>query len=293
MNLKNIMMAGILLVGLTNLSHAVEGGDSGGGGDATEARVDEIRNDIFKWVNNGGPSNLDYPSDLTIETYVKKMSEVLVPKYVVVGFTQKEVLVGTSEKTCKGYVDQETKRKHILCNIPRFQNTSESEQYRLIHHEYAGLVNVEKNDGESSDYVISNQLTDFLVEKTVLRLAIKKEEPVDIYNPKRVILKNVVICSVMCNEEITGHLGHDLARIGTIYYAEATEENNHLNTCMSNAESLPLYSDRMDERSVKNCTKALTGKFRWKSVDIDTHHPDEAGAEDWYLSIKVNPKKKK
>ena len=295
MNLKNIMMTGVLFIGLTNLSHAViTGGDSGGGGDASEARVDEIRNDILKWINNGGPTNLELPQDLELETYIKEMTKVLAPKYVIVGFIQEEVLVGNSKKTCKGYVDQETKRKHILCNIPRFQNTSESEQYRLIHHEYAGLVNVEKNSGESSDYIISNQLTDFLVEQTVLRLAIKKQEA-GWEQPERKIIKNVVICSASCNDEMTGRMAHSLASIGTIYYADASDPENfgNRNVCMMNAKEVQVYSDRMDDRSVQNCAKAMIGTFLNKSVDIDTEHQDADSPESWYLSITAQKKKKK
>jgi len=43
----------------------------------------------------------------------------------------------------------------------------------LIHHEYAGLAGIEKNDGAASDYEISDQLTDFLEKTSVLRLAVK------------------------------------------------------------------------------------------------------------------------
>jgi len=295
MNLKNNMMTGILLMGLTNVSHAViTGGDSGGGGDASEARVDEIRSDILKWINNGGASNLEFPENLSHDVYVSEMKKVLAPKKVVVSFTDKAVKVGKAEKTCKGYTDLETNRKNILCNIPRFQSTGESEQYRLIHHEYAGLVNVEKNSGEASDYIISNQLTDFLVEQTVLRLAIKKQDADSgPYGPERKIIKNVVICSASCNDEMTGRMGHDLASIGTIYYADASDPDNfgNSNVCMSNAKEVEVYSDRMDGRSVKNCAKAMIGSFYGKSVEIDTQHSDPNGEDSWYLSIKIMKKK--
>lgn len=295
MNLKNIMTTGILFIGLTNLSHAViTGGDSGGGGDASEARVDEIRTDILKWINNGGAANLEFSEELSYDVYVAEMKSVLASKKVIVSFTDKEVKVGKAEKTCKGYTDIETNRKNILCNIPRFLSTGESEQYRLVHHEYAGLVNVEKNSGESSDYVISNQLTDFLVEQTVLRLAIKKQDG-GWEEPERKIIKNVVICSASCNDEMTGRMAHSLASIGTIYYADASDPANfgNRNICMSNAKEVEVYSDRMDDRSVQNCAKAMIGTFHNKSVDIDTEHRDADSPESWYLSITVPKKKKK
>ena len=40
------------------------GGDSGGGGDASEVRVNEIRSDILNWINNGGAKNLALPNSL-------------------------------------------------------------------------------------------------------------------------------------------------------------------------------------------------------------------------------------
>lgn len=297
MILKNLLMAGLLLSTLTNASFAVVGGDSGGGGDASEARVDEIRSDIFKWINNGGAKNLELPSNISYEVYEKEMKDVLTPKKVIVSFTDQAVTVGSSDKTCKGYINKETNRKHILCNIPRFQGTSESEQYSLIHHEFAGLVNVEQNSGESSDYVISNQLTDFLVEQTVLKLAIKKqerpEEQEDYYNPKRQIIKNVFICSASCNDEITGKRGHDLASIGVIYYADASNpENTNRNQCMYNSKEVEVFSDRMSD-SVPTCAKAMVGEFYGKVVEIDTQHSEPGEGDTWFLSIKEMKKIKK
>lgn len=298
MILKNLLMAGLLFSTLTNVSYAVvHGGDSGGGGDASEARVDDIRKDILKWIIDGGATSLELPQDLSYDVYVEKMKSVLVAKKVIVSFTEKEVKVGKASKTCKGYVDLETKRKNILCNIPRFQKTSESAQYSLIHHEYAGLVNVEKNDGESSDYVISNQLTDYLVEQVVLKLAIKRsqEEEDRYYNPPREILKNVAICSVSCNDEMTGRRMHSLARIGTIYYADASNPGNlsNSNECMSNAKEVEVFSNRMDDRSVQNCAKAMIGTFYEKSVNIDTMYSPPGEEDTWFLSIKASAKNKK
>ncbi|MGE3610259.1 MAG: hypothetical protein AB7I27_11770 [Bacteriovoracaceae bacterium] len=161
------------------------GGESGGGGDATEVRVNEIRADILKWINDGGAKELKLPKHLSYGDYVSRMSEVLEAKKVVIGFTDDEVNVGGVTKTCRGYID-EKQISNILCNIARFQKTSESDQYKLIHHEYAGLVRVEENDGAASDYEISTQLTDFLTKQMTLKLAVKKNQLVagadEIYN---------------------------------------------------------------------------------------------------------------
>lgn len=136
------------------------GGDSGGGGDASEIRVNEIRSDILKWINNDGANQLKLPNDLSYGEYSDKMTEILQPKRVVISFEEKEVSVKGIAKTCKGFISKSDSKAHILCNISRFKNTSESEQYKLIHHEFAGLVNVEKNEGAASDYSISSQITE-------------------------------------------------------------------------------------------------------------------------------------
>jgi hypothetical protein len=150
------------------------GTESGGGGDASEERVNEIRSDILSWINNGGAKGLSLPRELSYGEYVDKMTDILQPKKVVVEFTEKDVKVKEALKTCKGFIARTDSKSHILCNISRFKNTSESEQYKLIHHEYAGLVNVENNEEAASDYAVSSQITDFLQTQSVLRLAVKK-----------------------------------------------------------------------------------------------------------------------
>ncbi|WP_408098899.1 hypothetical protein ACJVC5_08265 [Peredibacter sp. HCB2-198] len=164
-----------LVMGLSVLP-VYAGGESGGGGDSLEERVDEIRADILTWINAGGSKSLVLPNDITHENYVSLMTDILQPKKVVLGFEESEINVGGVPKTCRGYISKENQRPHILCNIARFKGTGEAEQYRLIHHEYAGLVRIEKNDGAASDYAISSQLTDYLRRKTVLRLAVVKKE---------------------------------------------------------------------------------------------------------------------
>jgi hypothetical protein len=146
----------------------------GGGGDTSELRVNEIRSDILKWINDNGARGLVLPSDISYGEYFDKMTDIMQPKKVVISFTEKEVAVRGTLKTCKGFLSAIDSKPHVLCNISRFKNTSESEQYKLIHHEYAGLVRVENNEGAASDYVVSSQITGFLTKQLVLKLAIKK-----------------------------------------------------------------------------------------------------------------------
>lgn len=157
------------------------GGHEGGGGDPLEARVDEIRADIFKWISAGGAKKLKLPDFLTLKDYELKMIKVLAPMVVRITFIEKDhesdeelqLNVSDKPKTCRSFRSKKDYSLNILCHISRFALAKEADQYRLIHHEYAGLARVERNEGSKSDYFISNQLTDFLEFKKVLRLAIK------------------------------------------------------------------------------------------------------------------------
>lgn len=185
--LKNLaLLVGITISSLTSTGAYSKsmGGDSGGGGDASEERVNEIRSDILKWINDDGAKGLKLPSDISIGEYESAMSDILTPKKVVIGFVEKDdekndelkVSVAGVPKTCRGFISSFDNKPHILCNISRFQNTPESDQYKLIHHEFAGLANVENNEGAASDYYLSSQLTDFLTEQVILKLAVKNSK---------------------------------------------------------------------------------------------------------------------
>jgi hypothetical protein len=170
--ISKVLMICMLLTTLPLLARV--GGESGGGGDATEARVDEIRSDILKWINDGGAKYLKFPADLSVSEYVDGMKNLLEPKKVIIEFTNDKVLVNKVEKTCRGFLGPQDE-PHIRCNILRFKETKEAEQYSLVHHEYAGLAKIEANIGAASDYVISNQLTGYLETRTVLKLVVKKD----------------------------------------------------------------------------------------------------------------------
>lgn len=170
----------ISLVSANRLWAISEGAGSSGGGDASEQRVDEIRSDILLWIKKGGAKGLTLPDEVTYESYVTSMTEILQPKKVVVGFVNedgsKPILVHEVQKTCRNFLSEIDNRLHIECDLNRFANTSDQDQYRLIHHEYAGLANLERHDGAASDYFLSGQLTDFLTKQVVWRLAIKRDE---------------------------------------------------------------------------------------------------------------------
>ncbi|MNL27592.1 hypothetical protein D3C87_1491910 [compost metagenome] len=74
-----------------------------------------------------------------------------------VSCTDTKLFVGSAEKTCKNFFEADGTAS-ILCNENRFMSTPGSEQYTLVHHEYAGLAGFEMNRGEDSNYQISNQI---------------------------------------------------------------------------------------------------------------------------------------
>lgn len=89
-----------------------------------------------------------------------------------VSCTSDRLFIGSAEKTCVNFVD-ESGESRILCNDKRFQDTKESEKFTLIHHEYAGVSNLEVNNGtEESNYFISNQLTKFMKVQEVIKLGL-------------------------------------------------------------------------------------------------------------------------
>jgi hypothetical protein len=170
-----------------------EGTHTGGGGDASEEGFNEIRADLLKWIEGGGAKGLSFPNDMDYSTYVSSMTKVLAPHNVILSFVttqQEELELGKSDpdfesvvrvdgerKTCRSFWSKKDAEPHILCNVERYEEIAKRDQgdlYRLVHHEYAGLSGTERNQGASSDYSLSNQLTDYLEQKTVLRLSVKK-----------------------------------------------------------------------------------------------------------------------
>ena len=178
------LVLSILCTATPFASFASEGGSHGGGGDASEMGVDEIRADILNWILAGGASTFSkMPDGLSPTDYAQKMTAILAPHRVIIGFvtTKQErlssdpemrVIVNGQYKSCRGFISVKDRRPHVLCNRDRFPSAAD-DQYRLIHHEFAGLAGVEKNVGASSDYTLSEQLTKSLVPQTIYRLAVK------------------------------------------------------------------------------------------------------------------------
>jgi hypothetical protein len=160
------------------------GGVAGGGGGEFEPVFKNIAENIASWIESGNADLIQsfLPSDISLAFYKANMLRVL--KNYNVTFTDDKVMVGNYEKTCRSFVDNKNINQ-IICNNSQFgiytpQNAGNI--YRQVHHEFAGLacrqskndlLCVEKNDNEISDYKISDKITAFLGNETVIRLPVK------------------------------------------------------------------------------------------------------------------------
>lgn len=158
------------------------GYDHDNGGDICENRFTEVRNDLSSWITKGGAASLRLPAGVSLETYVQQMlAKISTAK---VSCIQAAVLVGSAEKTCKNFTDADGTLR-IECNSKRFLETADADQYVLVHHEYAGLAGFEVNNGEASDYSISNQITEFLENQIIKKLVVRPplDASIDPFDP--------------------------------------------------------------------------------------------------------------
>src|SRR4051812_48046128 len=89
-------------------------GDGGGGDAATEMRVDEIRADILKWIEDGGAEELSLLPPVNHQSYADSMKTFLADHFVVIGAVtaadelatddeELKVSVDGQPKTCRGF----------------------------------------------------------------------------------------------------------------------------------------------------------------------------------------------
>ena len=170
-----------LLVLCVGISKSYAGGGDGydhdNGGDICESRFQTVREDLKDWIKRGGSTNLRLPSKITHDRYQELMLNRM--ESAKVSCVADKIEVKGAEKTCKNFAKPDG-TLHIVCNRNLFLATSSSDQYVLVHHEYAGLAGFEVNTGETSNYEISNQISGFLEEQIVKKLPIK---PADSENP--------------------------------------------------------------------------------------------------------------
>ena len=152
-------------------------GQDRGGGDMCENRIKIIRDDLNEWIIKGGADDLDFSSDTTLEQYKTKMlKEISNAKIKCV--SEKDpgypVEINGTPKDCR--FDKNSKASYITCDSEKFSKLSDSDQYVLIHHEYAGLARIEIPNRDDSNYNVSNQISEYLEETIIKKLAVKKVE---------------------------------------------------------------------------------------------------------------------
>lgn len=189
--LKQTMLGLALIASCSNLYAGDFGG--GNGGDICENRIKIIRNDIESWILKGGAENLSL--EVRLSSYVRGMLAAV--DAAKISCPSSSIGIGKTEKTCKNFTDDKGIIR-LQCNFLRFDTLNEEEEYRLIHHELAGIAGLEVNSGdnanyEESHYQISNQIAAYLEEEVIKRLAVKtNSKPIHDLKQKRSMLKSVL-----------------------------------------------------------------------------------------------------
>lgn len=159
------------------------GGASPGGGDRCEERFKSVTEDIQKWIHEGGAQSLDFraiPFAVTADTYSQAMLQQIAGARVTCvgpGDSGYPVQVNGSAKECLNFID-ELGVSRILCDRAKFYSEmanpeNDTAQYRIVHHELASLAGLEIPNGDDSTYTLSKQITQFLEDQIVKRLAVR------------------------------------------------------------------------------------------------------------------------
>jgi hypothetical protein len=157
-----------------NAMASSEEGVHGGGGDICEDRIKQIRDDIKFWIYKGGAQGLSLPSGISLDQYAGMMLDQMKAarvRCVGAGDTGYPVMFKRTPKVC--VFTRRQAGSQITCDYVKFLATGDSDQYVLIHHEYAGLAGAEVPNQDDSRYDISNQISSQLEEQIVKKLAVK------------------------------------------------------------------------------------------------------------------------
>ena len=166
----------LLLIATFSFAQAKVGSEGVGGGDVCENRIKVIRDDITKWITDDGARMLLLPNEMSSNFYSNEMlSYIKITKVRCVsnGDIGFPVSVEGVPKVCR--FDKNEKTSIITCDYNKFQAATDINQYLLIHHEYAGLADVEIPNSSDSDYSVSNQIISFLVDQVIKKLSINTE----------------------------------------------------------------------------------------------------------------------
>jgi hypothetical protein len=176
--MKRSIFAAFALLSLTLFSSLslASGGRSDGGGDLCEDRIKIIRDDLKAWIQHDGPERLELPNGISTALYSERMlAEMGAAKVRCLGPHDEgyPILVNGAPKVCR--FDRSNVGSMINCDLDKFNSLNESDQYVLIHHEFAGLAGVEIPNGDDSHYEVSNQISGYLADKIVKSLVVKAQ----------------------------------------------------------------------------------------------------------------------
>lgn len=160
------------MMSMTN-AFAKMGSEGVGGGDLCEDRIKVVRDDIKSWIKAGGPAGLKL-TGVSVDEYSNSMLKSIENtkiRCVNNGDEGYPVSVDGVPKVCR--FDINVKGSMITCDYSKFQAIKETNQYILVHHEYAGISQIEIPNGSDSDYSVSNQLSAFVVNAVVKKLSVK------------------------------------------------------------------------------------------------------------------------
>lgn len=170
-------MKKLILISILALSgvSAVASNGARGGGDLCEDQIQIVRDDIKSWIQAGGGESLDL-KNVTAKDYSEGMlSQIASAKIRCVSEGDKfyPIQVNGTPKVCR--FDRKQKESWITCDTQKFLATSVGNQYILVHHEFAGLAQIENPNEDQSSYDISNQINTYLSATIVKKLYVKRK----------------------------------------------------------------------------------------------------------------------
>jgi len=212
------------------------------GGDACERRFKEVRGDLTSWIQKGGAGALTFAKGQNAEAYAPSMLGWI--RDAKVSCTSEKLRVGATEKVCVNETNGRGDAR-ITCQREAFLALSVNEQYRLTHHEYAGLAGFESNAGEASSYVLSDQLTGYLDSYATKRLTVKaKASATDALdrNFQDFYGKYEIVGCAVTTDFPAGSRELNLCDVAVL----AIERNNMINSPIASLSAISVWNKKPD-----------------------------------------------
>jgi hypothetical protein len=244
------------------LAFSAFAGQDRGGGDICENKFQSITADISSWISKSGHSSLrGVPAD-----YSKRMLEQI-KRYKVqcIGPEDKgyPVEVDGTAKVCR--FDRSGNKSQVTCDLKKFMDLKDDDQYILTHHELAGLAGLESPRGDVSDYAISNQITSFLEFQMTRRLVVRGENNIDQNNDwseievtaaekimqgihRRVLLQSFSDCTITKSADGTGRLDFKSLIVPTLGFYQMGLERPYEIQFDNKIHALKLFKHKFSDK---------------------------------------------